>query len=91
MVGIHRHGDNLLGKALEGTEKAARILGCKRAADDHERPLHFVFQLRHRLRERAPGILVMAAVKPDIRACRSERRHMTLGEILQTRWPLHVQ
>ena len=52
---------------------------------------HFVFEFRHRLRERAPGILIMAAIEPNLGAGRGERRHMALGEILQAGRPLRAR
>jgi len=67
-------------RPLKARRNPPCILGCKRAADDDERPLRFVFQLRHRLRERVAGVLIVAAIEPDLRASWGERRHMALGE-----------
>ena len=87
LVRVHRNGENLLGEALERPEKPARILGGERAADDDKRPLRLVLELRHRLRERAPGVRVMAAVEPNLRAGRGQRRHPALAEVLQAGRP----
>ena len=39
------------------------------------------------MRERTPGVLVMAAIEPDLRAHRGKRRHPAIGEVLQAGWP----
>jgi hypothetical protein len=78
LVGIHQHGDNLLGKALEGGESRPYP---DKSADDHERPLHLSSLTIDAQRARHPRY---GRRQPNI-ACRGSAA-MTLGEFCK-RWP----